>query len=307
MKKNILKQRKQKKGKYNKKLRWWYAVKIGRNPGVYKSWKECRKQIISFPYARYKKFTSYKEATEFCLGISSSNSQQNLEQLSEEGWIETSSEKCKSLIENVIFENKQRLLSIEKDDEFSENEFRNENVIHVWIAIFIDSFNPRIGLLFSEKENKNKTNNQQTNLNNNGNNGEKEFLEIVIKIYDWKGPITKTRLGVYACIQAISIISQKYSNKKLVIFHTNSKYLEIAINKKYKYWNSIKNFLEKEKIQNNDLFIYFSEKIEKSKFLKFQLLFEKNENSFFSILYKKLTNYKDSFDYFEKELINKFF
>lgn len=43
----------------------YYAVKIGRNPGVYETWGECKKQVDKFPSAKYKKFNSKDEALAF--------------------------------------------------------------------------------------------------------------------------------------------------------------------------------------------------------------------------------------------------
>lgn len=42
-----------------------YAVKIGRNIGIYKTWAECEMQVIGFPNAKYKGFTSIEEAKEY--------------------------------------------------------------------------------------------------------------------------------------------------------------------------------------------------------------------------------------------------
>ncbi|CAG8516780.1 10916_t:CDS:2 [Funneliformis caledonium] len=43
----------------------FYAVHVGRLPGVYLSWEECEKHIKDFPYAKYKKFTTLQEAETF--------------------------------------------------------------------------------------------------------------------------------------------------------------------------------------------------------------------------------------------------
>jgi len=46
----------------------FYAVKIGRVPGVYSSWPQCKKQIDGFSKAVYKGFATKKEAEDY-LGI----------------------------------------------------------------------------------------------------------------------------------------------------------------------------------------------------------------------------------------------
>lgn len=40
----------------------WFAVRTGRIPGLYKTWKECEEQIKGFSRASYRKFNSYEEA-----------------------------------------------------------------------------------------------------------------------------------------------------------------------------------------------------------------------------------------------------
>lgn len=45
--------------------KFYYAVKSGKNPGVYETWAECQEQVIGFSGAKYKKFSSYEEANDF--------------------------------------------------------------------------------------------------------------------------------------------------------------------------------------------------------------------------------------------------
>ncbi|CAG8494726.1 3611_t:CDS:2 [Dentiscutata heterogama] len=52
----------------------YYAVRIGRKPGIYKTWDECQDQINKYPNSRYKKFFTLKEAQDF-LFVSSHASQ----------------------------------------------------------------------------------------------------------------------------------------------------------------------------------------------------------------------------------------
>ena len=40
----------------------YYAVKKGREPGIYRSWSECKKQVHRFPGAEFKSFSSLEEA-----------------------------------------------------------------------------------------------------------------------------------------------------------------------------------------------------------------------------------------------------
>lgn len=43
----------------------YYGVKEGRNPGVYKTWDSCKKQVDGYSGAVYKKFNTYQEAMAF--------------------------------------------------------------------------------------------------------------------------------------------------------------------------------------------------------------------------------------------------
>lgn len=43
----------------------YYAVKVGRIPGIYETWPECQKQVIKFPNASFKGFSTMEEAVQF--------------------------------------------------------------------------------------------------------------------------------------------------------------------------------------------------------------------------------------------------
>lgn len=43
----------------------YYAVKVGKVPGIYSSWKECEEQIKGYPKAEYKGFSTLPEAEAF--------------------------------------------------------------------------------------------------------------------------------------------------------------------------------------------------------------------------------------------------
>ena len=42
----------------------FYAVTIGRNPGIYPTWKECKENTDKYPGAKYKGFKTKEEAIE---------------------------------------------------------------------------------------------------------------------------------------------------------------------------------------------------------------------------------------------------
>lgn len=43
----------------------FYAVKIGKTPGIYYSWDDCKKMVEGFPGAKYKSFSTLEEANAF--------------------------------------------------------------------------------------------------------------------------------------------------------------------------------------------------------------------------------------------------
>ena len=40
----------------------YYAVRVGRNPGIYKTWDECKKETMGFKGASFKKFSTLEDA-----------------------------------------------------------------------------------------------------------------------------------------------------------------------------------------------------------------------------------------------------
>lgn len=43
----------------------FYAVRIGRKPGIYQTWADCQKQIMHYPEAEYKSFKTRDEAEQY--------------------------------------------------------------------------------------------------------------------------------------------------------------------------------------------------------------------------------------------------
>ena len=43
----------------------FYAVKVGKVPGIYSTWSECEEQVKGFPSASYKSFATLSEAENF--------------------------------------------------------------------------------------------------------------------------------------------------------------------------------------------------------------------------------------------------
>ena len=62
--------------------RKYYSVRSGRIPGIYNTWEKCKEQVIGFPGAEYKKFSSHEEAEQF-LGSESVKMDMETERLRE--------------------------------------------------------------------------------------------------------------------------------------------------------------------------------------------------------------------------------
>ena len=43
----------------------YYAVRIGRNPGIYHTWDECKRETMGFKGASFKKFSTREDAEAF--------------------------------------------------------------------------------------------------------------------------------------------------------------------------------------------------------------------------------------------------
>ena len=41
----------------------YYAVRTGRNPGIYRTWDQCKKQVMGYPAAQYKGFATEEDGT----------------------------------------------------------------------------------------------------------------------------------------------------------------------------------------------------------------------------------------------------
>ena len=53
-------------------MAYYYAVKIGENPGIYSSWAECEKQVKGYPNAQFKKWKTREEAEAYINGSGTS-------------------------------------------------------------------------------------------------------------------------------------------------------------------------------------------------------------------------------------------
>jgi len=49
-------------------VKYYYAVRVGRKPGIYHTWSECKEQVHEFSGAKFKKFINEDEAYAFVYG-----------------------------------------------------------------------------------------------------------------------------------------------------------------------------------------------------------------------------------------------
>lgn len=47
----------------------YYAVRVGKTPGIYMNWDDCKSMVDGYPGAKYKSFTSLTEAEAFIEGV----------------------------------------------------------------------------------------------------------------------------------------------------------------------------------------------------------------------------------------------
>ena len=59
----------------------YYAVKIGKSPGIYSTWKQTEEQVKGFSGAKYKSFETEKEALEYLSKIDKERSQDESEDI----------------------------------------------------------------------------------------------------------------------------------------------------------------------------------------------------------------------------------
>lgn len=63
----------------------YYAVRLGKKPGIYKSWDECKAQVHGYPGAIYKSFTSIDQAQAFMENVDNVNQSKSQAQIYVDG------------------------------------------------------------------------------------------------------------------------------------------------------------------------------------------------------------------------------
>ena len=81
----------------------FYAVRVGRTPGIYNSWDDCKAQTDGFPNATYKSFKTAAEAAEFMGWGETSKKQATINEAVGNKTSEVSNSTTENDLENVAY------------------------------------------------------------------------------------------------------------------------------------------------------------------------------------------------------------
>jgi hypothetical protein len=255
----------------------FYAVRVGRVPGVYTLWTDCQKQIDKYPKPVFRKFDNQEDAENFAIGISK---RPDIPERPE--WQNIGFEMARDIICDIKSLNKLKR-QIEDDIQKSENDRQSyndkqsrndrekirrldekeektvssepvDNRFNVWIDGNTDGFGS-ISVYFGPEDSKNYSG-----------------------MFSFKPPIEKTRVNLSAVVRAVSIILQHLKSNNLkstgssLIVHTSSRYLYKAIVNFIKSWPIIPDD------KNTDIFKMLQKQL-KSTGLRINCVMDKeNEN-----------------------------
>ena len=138
-------------------VKYYYAVKNGRNPGIYETWNQCEKEVRGFKNAKYKKFKTYDEALEFIENIEDSNKDYN---------------------KNSEIENKEVLI-----DKLESNEM----IAYVDGSFFSESKTYSYGIVIITKEGKETF---------SGKDNDKKLVEMRNVAGELKGALTAMKIAI---------------------------------------------------------------------------------------------------------------
>ena len=55
----------------------YYAVRVGKKPGIYTTWEKCKAQVHRYPGAVFKSFVTKSEAEDFIGNLKTQGTQKN--------------------------------------------------------------------------------------------------------------------------------------------------------------------------------------------------------------------------------------
>lgn len=117
----------------------YYAVKVGRHPGIYTTWGECKKNVHGYPGAKFKGFQTKEEAEEFI------RSEVKPRKKAEE--ITKKAEKSEEITEEITEEIKESIKKPEKTAEENLEEIEKPERPKIHAYAFTDgSYNMQTGM-----------------------------------------------------------------------------------------------------------------------------------------------------------------
>lgn len=177
----------------------YYVVHTGRNPGIYKSWEECKKQIDFFSGAKYKKFSNRDEAEYYLKhGPSLNNIQKKNEDITNNSIKHTSIKKQSIIsLKHIKTDTQSQFIYIYTDGSCRNNGKKNAT--------------GGVGIHFSDSK----------------------FDDISLK---YEGIPTNNKMELYAIYISIKYIENYINNYDQVIIFTDSQYAIDCLTKYIKNW-----------------------------------------------------------------------
>lgn len=205
----------------SKRKKCYYAVKRGHLPGVHESWRSCSEAVLKYPNPVFKKFKTKTEADRFCAGFALSDTtlddqsgewQKPIQQMKTAFLKDMDDFGLKTFrLEHKGAPAKKTKVTVTTNTD--SNKMQNDNFSGVVYNTWVEGSIKHGGLMavyFSE-------NNSMNSIHN----------------FQWKKPLEKTRVGVAACVRAVSLVCAHLDKQKThdvakttkVVIHSNTKYL----------------------------------------------------------------------------------
>ena len=119
----------------------YYSVKMGRNPGIYLNWEDCKKQVHGFPGALFKKWKTREEAENYLHGRTDSSHDRDTP-LPFSGVSSKSSTVLSFLAEKKLSEEEQIELLFQEFDTgalaFVDGSFQKETKVYGYGVVFME-------------------------------------------------------------------------------------------------------------------------------------------------------------------------
>lgn len=205
----------------------YYVVRVGREPGIYNTWSECKKHVVAYKGAKFRKFSSLTEAKAY-FEQGTTKQSENVDDIDREffktcqNYVTLLQRDVKEIIDEARetdIKHQVTKINVRPPTTFNRNTSTMENTTttkeqsslpkreHVWVrGGSHDVCNTGvIGVYFSTDDERNH-----------------------VGVNQWPGCFNQTRCGLAACVKALSIYGK---NKKTedceitLVIHTVTRYL----------------------------------------------------------------------------------